>query len=199
MRKLIFTAMIVAGGVSQASAVTIDFDDDYPTYFGLETYQEEGYTLTSNVPEGTLIDVNNVVRGNLGVFSGGTDSQSLFWGANGALSTITLTNDSATPFYLLSLDASSLSNLTGQLLLNGTKVGGGSVSQVLNLDGNLTTYGITGMDGLASLDISFDGSAAFAPYDLDNIQLTSVPVPAAVWLFASALGMLGWLRRSVKH
>lgn len=29
----------------------------------------------------------------------------------------------------------------------------------------------------------------------DSVTLNIVPVPAAVWLFASALGVLGWLRR----
>jgi hypothetical protein len=30
---------------------------------------------------------------------------------------------------------------------------------------------------------------------VDNINATVVPVPAAVWLFGSALAGLGWLRR----
>lgn len=30
---------------------------------------------------------------------------------------------------------------------------------------------------------------------LVGVEITAVPVPAAVWLFGSALGMLGWLRR----
>ncbi|MGI9341666.1 MAG: VPLPA-CTERM sorting domain-containing protein [Gammaproteobacteria bacterium] len=29
----------------------------------------------------------------------------------------------------------------------------------------------------------------------DDVSLTAVPVPAAVWLFGSALGILGWMRR----
>ncbi len=30
---------------------------------------------------------------------------------------------------------------------------------------------------------------------IDNVSLTVVPVPAAVWLFGSALGLIGFLRR----
>lgn len=29
----------------------------------------------------------------------------------------------------------------------------------------------------------------------DNLTVRVVPIPAAVWLFGSALGLLGWLRR----
>jgi hypothetical protein len=36
----------------------------------------------------------------------------------------------------------------------------------------------------------------YTPHDMDQIRiLTVVPVPAAVWLFGSALGVLGWLKR----
>jgi hypothetical protein len=32
-------------------------------------------------------------------------------------------------------------------------------------------------------------------YNMDNMVYAPVPVPAAVWLFGSALGLLGWLKR----
>lgn len=194
MRIIFSVVLLMLGSVAQA--VTIDFDSTAPTYFGLSTYQEDGFTLTSNVPDGTLIDQNDVVRANLGIFSGGTTSQSMVWGENGTISTISITNDAATPFYLLALDASSMGNPSGQLTLTGTLSGGGTVQQVLNLNSALTTYNITGLNNLSELDISFDGSTSFAPFDLDNVQMSLVPVPAAVWLFGSALvGLAGWSRR----
>jgi len=39
-----------------------------------------------------------------------------------------------------------------------------------------------------------DGSF-FAVGLLDAVEITAIPVPAAVWLFGSALGLLGWVRR----
>jgi hypothetical protein len=196
MRTLLFITLTAVAGLANAAPVTIDFDDTLPTYFGLSSYQEDGFTLTSNVPDGTLIDVNDVVRGNLGILSGGTSSQSLFWGENGSTSTISLAADNGANFDLLALDASSLANASGVLTLTGTLSGGGTTQQVLNLDGNLTTYSVSGLTGLSALDISFDGSTSFAPFDLDNVQLSIVPLPAAVWLFASGLfGLAGWSRR----
>jgi hypothetical protein len=200
MRKFLFTTLMIAAGTAQAGpvAVTIDFDDTLPTYFGTTTHQEDDFTLTSNVPDGTLIDNNNLVRGGLGIFGGGNDTQSIFWGANGATSTLSLVEDTGKRFDLLSLDASSLLNLSGVLTLSGTKyAGGATVSQVLNLTGNLSTYNITGMNGITDLAISFDGGAVQAPFDLDNIEMSVIPVPAAVWLFGSALGFVGlWKRHS---
>ena len=32
-------------------------------------------------------------------------------------------------------------------------------------------------------------------WKLDNISVNIVPIPAAVWLFGSALGLLGWARQ----
>jgi hypothetical protein len=39
---------------------------------------------------------------------------------------------------------------------------------------------------------NFSGPAGFG---LDGVSLTAVPIPAAVWLFGSGLGLLGWFRR----
>jgi hypothetical protein len=195
MKAIWIAVLMLSGSLAHAGAVTVDFDSTLPTVFGLETYQEDGFTLTSNVPDGTLIDDNNTVRANLGIFSGGTNSQSLFWGENGAQSTITMSNDGGQRFSVSSIDASSLYHLSGQLVVTGTRLFGGTVTQVLNLSDSISTYNLSGMVGLASLEFSFDGATYFAPFDLDNIQANVIPVPAAVWLFVSALGgLLGWSR-----
>jgi len=196
MKLLISTMLLLAGGVAQAALVTVDFESTLPTYFGLTSYQQDGITVTSNVPDGTLIDVDNVVRGNLGVFSGGTDSQALFWGDNSQTGTISIADDLGRQFDLLALDASSVTNLTGQITVTGTKFGGGTVSQTVSLTGSLTTYNFSTMTDLSSVSIAFDGNSYYAPFDMDNIQLSVIPVPAAVWLFMSALGVLGWRSRN---
>lgn len=200
MKKFI-TALALAtlAGSVQASgtAVSINFDSTLPTYFNTLTHQENGFTLTSNTPNSTLIDNNNLVRSNLGVFSGGTNSQSLFWGENDAVSTLSLAQDSGLRFDLLSFDASSLYNAAGVLTLTGTTAWGGTVQQVLNLSGTaISTYNFSGMTSLVSLDITYDGIGLSAPFDLDNINMSAVPVPAAVWLFGSGLAaLIGWSRR----
>ncbi len=195
MKQLFCIAMLATTGVAHGAVVTIDFESILPTYFGLDTYSEDGFTLTSNVPDGTIIGVNNDVRGNLGVFSGGTNSQTMVWGENGTTSTISVANDAGNPFFLQSLDASSLVNATGILTVSGSYVGGGTFSQVLNLNDILTTYNVASPGALSGLDISFDGSVDFPPFDLDNIVVNAIPIPAAAWLFVSGLGAIGWFRR----
>ncbi|MDB4308248.1 VPLPA-CTERM sorting domain-containing protein [Gammaproteobacteria bacterium] len=39
------------------------------------------------------------------------------------------------------------------------------------------------------------GQSGFTGVEIDNVNVSAVPVPAAVWLFGSALAGLGWLRR----
>jgi hypothetical protein len=201
MKKLLtLAALVTVGtmlGTAQAGTVTIDFDDTLPTYFNLSTYQEDGFTLTSDTPDSTLIDDNNTVRQNIGLFSGGTDSQSIFWGANGQTSTLGVSNDLGLAFDVLSLDASSLYNASGVLNLSGTlSGGGGTVTENIVLNGALTTYNVSNMIGITDLSISFDGTVYDAPFDLDNLRMSVVPIPAAAWLFGSGLfGLMGWSRR----
>ena len=50
---------------------------------------------------------------------------------------------------------------------------------------------------LARVEFKFQAvnSGGFAAGFVDNISVTAVPIPAAVWLFGSALAGLGWMRR----
>ena len=50
--------------------------------------------------------------------------------------------------------------------------------------------------------IVIEGDAAALANGIDNIVLTSVPIPAAGWLFGAALAGMGWFRRrttGLKH
>ena len=195
-----FTKSLLAAGLlatgAAANAAVIDFDNDLPTVAGLSSWSQEGYTVASNQPAGTLVDNNNMVRMFTGAPVTGNNTQSIFFGANGSISALTVTQDQGYGFDLNSFDASSLYNTAGTLTVTGYTAESGIVTQNFVLSSSLSTINVTGMDALNTVVFSFDGAAEFAPYDLDNITLTLVPVPAAVWLMGSALGLLFVGRRS---
>jgi hypothetical protein len=110
------------------------------------------------------------------------------------------TNNSA--FNLKSLDAGlSWSQFsTGSVLVTGHQSNGGILSQLLSFNKAYTNF-VFGWTNLLSVEVSGNSNFGYVAYD--NISVTSaasginaVPVPAAVWLFGSALtGLVGLGRR----
>ena len=93
----------------------------------------------------------------------------------------------------LSGEAFSLSSLSVSYTsakLTGYYAGGGIV-QTDWVSGDI----ILGPEWQGLESVRFDGSTAYFFTGLDDIVVSTVPVPAAVWLFGSALAGLGWLKR----
>ncbi len=121
---------------------------------------------------------------------------------------ITSTIDSATfAFDGVNADATTLEFVTGDPGsgdLTGTEVLLGELGNpgMTNAGGTLfiLTSGGANPNSSQSVCDNSDCSSSGSPVFLTsgNITGTVVPVPAAVWLFGSALGLLGWLRRMKK-
>lgn len=80
----------------------------------------------------------------------------------------------------------------GEATFDTTALGANWVEDVtltLNIDGGWN--GQLLQFGFQNTASNFEDSGVF----YDNVNLSIVPIPAAVWLFASGLGMLGWMRR----
>lgn len=56
--------------------------------------------------------------------------------------------------------------------------------------------GLISNEEIASAEITctFDNDLKCGVYDIQFGNLTAVPIPAAIWLFGSALGFLGWMQ-----
>lgn len=85
-----------------------------------------------------------------------------------------------------------------------TSVGSALNSDVVNIDlgdGGLAYYiGLTSDTAFSSATLQFDAAAEGAfLYSVDDITVSAVPVPAAVWLFGSGLiGLVGFSKRRKK-
>jgi hypothetical protein len=79
--------------------------------------------------------------------------------------------------------------------IEGTLAAGGTVTAA-------TPFGTGGWLNLQSFRVFATGDGFFAfgtsAVELDNVVVNVVPIPAAVWLFASALGLLG-VRRAARN
>jgi hypothetical protein len=55
--------------------------------------------------------------------------------------------------------------------------------------------GIFDPNALGNYQFALTVASGFTPLDSIAMEVHVVPVPAAVWLFGSALGLMGWVRR----
>jgi hypothetical protein len=185
VRFLIAIAALSFTGVANAAPVVLDFED---TPYEGTTFEDPFVT------KGFVIDPSDPPS--VSAISSGPDSHLVIcgWCANGSEG-VSIFADSGLRFELTSMEVSFVElPMTGIVVghfANGDTLSESIVAGVMSFDSSWTK--------LASIDILFDTSViAVPPYlaaEIDNIHVSEVPVPAAVWLFGSALGALGWRRR----
>jgi hypothetical protein len=185
----------------QAAPVTIDFEEfnigDGPAnstdWISSNGYEFSGTAFPGPFPDGLLAEI---FIGNSGSKSFGASS--IFNGQDGfgAFVTISMRKADGGAFAISSMDM--LLQATGSPLASGSTsitgaLAGGSAAELsvpvgtgdwLNLE--LVTF-IANGDGF--------GFGHLTAVEIDNINVSAVPIPAAVWLFGSALAGLGWMRR----
>jgi hypothetical protein len=208
-----FIATLLLGAASlapAAHATVIDFNHLAGTnvpgnsyYNGLYTGFYSGATFTNNgfnfAGTGTDYSMGTAYSNNdANVYAyNGTD----FFMASAKL---TISSATASPFKVSSLDLVGWSSMLTQATLTGTKVGGGTVTQVVNLNaitnsvnrtGNdFRTFALSGFDNLSSLSITHTSNAFLA---MDNLVVnsTSVPEPSSLALFGLAMAGCVLMRR----
>jgi hypothetical protein len=200
MRVLTATALgLLLIGNANAYNVLIDFEDsplngDYNTV-GYDLIESRGFNFSGTYFKG----VTNWPLGPV------DDSKALNWCPDDLYcdySEITMTQDGMVAFDLISLELAryTSADIAINFHLTGHFVGGGTITTSIlvnstTLNNFVLGSGWTNLQGLtiyAPNTTTLDLSAAVA---VDNILVSTVPIPAAVWLFASGLGLLGWMRR----
>jgi hypothetical protein len=178
MTKLALGA-VVLGFSSAASATTIDFesltagDVTGPDVDGYSYFSTDGFDFG--------------VKGGLEDIGGNQYAAAISSGnIHEPPAAVEFSRTDNNPFALLDLD---ILQCSGTCTIWGSINGGGSIST-----SDVNTLG-TG-DWLNLNYVEIFGTQMTYNLDVDNIVVAAaVPVPAAVWLFGSALAGLGWMRR----
>jgi hypothetical protein len=188
MKKIAFgVVLFLAACIVQAANVTIDFEE----YAGLGaaplSFTSKSYTFTqTGDPTGVL----DTLLGSTSFFfcpeCAGNPSFRME-ATNGAL------------FDLTSMDLGFTEGVSFPTTVSGVFANNSTIS--LQLDSLGTWFDTISFDSswsdLKSVSVTFDNTDNyfFNVPGVDNIVASVVPIPAAVWLFGSALAGLGWIRR----
>jgi hypothetical protein len=113
---------------------------------------------------------------------------------DGGPNSISLEHEGHSLFNLERLEAGDLST-AGFLLVEGYLAGGGLLSASIAVDALSTSAYQFSPDWVNLQSVTF--SALDSNVWIDNIAVTAVPVPAAAWLFGSALAAIGFARRRI--
>jgi hypothetical protein len=65
----------------------------------------------------------------------------------------------------------------------------------ITIDSDYLTSANWDLNQVGNYEIAIQGISAYGQFDTASIEVTAVPIPATAWLFGSALGLLGWMRR----
>jgi hypothetical protein len=189
MKKLVLIGSLLLAGNTFASTITIDFEQ--PKTWSNPIPDAEGI----DNPYSTLVTQGFEFNTQLG-FEGYTEHAYCPW------CTTSMEKVSGETFDLLSFDLGSYltSGAVDQITITGFYAGGGQASKAFNFAPNagMTSFTLAAADAalFSNLEsIEFGTSMLGGAGIIDNITVSAVPIPAAVWLFGSALAGLGWFRR----
>jgi hypothetical protein len=175
MRSIIMALILFGTVTANAETVTVDFNE-FPTVFGESSFDSKGFRFTS---DGSIVSLGNFLgstRGTSLAMLGGNDMALLGDGT----------------FSLESFVMTRLLGAVGDVVVIGNFKSGGQISTTLSFPSTFNfEFGET-WQGLTSVEFNSANNSLFY---IDDIVTNVVPIPAAAWLFGSALAGLGWLRR----
>jgi hypothetical protein len=194
MRLLTTSILFFLFTSAGASTVTVDFES-VATGNPPATFTTQGYTF--NIAGSGGISIITPVAGN--------ETGNVFTFCGGCVNPIEFSMESANGdlFSLHSFDFGFYDAPGADerpLTVVGRYADNSEISATYDANwGFLETINLgPGWENLAAVIFSVDATDFNTGFEIsgyDNIVVTAVPIPAAVWLFGSALAGLGWLRR----
>jgi hypothetical protein len=195
MNRIIAVTLLTAASflspTIQAAPVTIDFEEfNVGDAGGLfqPPLQSQGYDISGSV---ILSSAEVIIGTNTGTKSFGGTASGLGQDGFGVVTEVIFERSDAGAFAVHSLDLLLTADPSGSTNTRGYLAGGG----IANLG---TPVGTGDWLNLVSLSFRAEGNGfggGGSTIEIDNINVSAVPIPAAVWLFGSALAGLGWIRR----
>ncbi len=166
-----------------ALAKTITFDN--PTEDLFVSVESEGFRFTG---PNVQIHSNNALDGNAVAWTGVPPSEDV--------DPFVMSSISGAVFDLLSFDISEVFFGVGDTVeFFGFTATGGVVNRTISIQ-SYTLDSLVFDSTWTNLErLEAHAGASPSALALDNIVVNIVPIPAAVWLFGSALVGLGWIRR----
>lgn len=188
MRSILGIAILVMAGNVHAAIVTLDFED-----LALGTspaisngFIVDGFSGGFGAPE-PAVYVDDRGSGNHAVFG------DFCCDPTGGSIYLSLRAIDDSPFALYQFDFGDNGGTAGLYTVTGHTTGGTNITW---FTGDPSPFGSGDWLSLESVTFSGIDPVGFGgALWVDNIQVQAVPVPAAVWLFGSGLGLLGWIRR----
>jgi len=163
----------------QAYAVTIDFSEDVTEYIdpeGVDVFLTKGFEIVGSPDAYPRIENESLVIVNPPYCCAEVNLAA----ANGAAFSLN-------SVFLSTLDSPNDWHITGY------QAGGGTVMQQVSLGDGVISFDDQ-WNNLLSVTFAIDPVNSYFSV-IDDINVSVVPIPAAVWLFGSAVAGLGWMRR----
>lgn len=199
LKSLMATGLLLVSNL--VSGAVIDFEGVAPPgeatsgFVASSPHVEDGYVLYGLTPDNAILSATYT-----GINS--NDSDVFGWCGECDRMQIVVESDTGALFNLLSFDATDLlfndqtGGTAGDVNVEGYFADGSSVGITIDLSAAWTTYALP--SSFSNLEGFTINATADAVQDLaiDNIVVSAIPVPPAVWLFASGLlGLIGIARR----
>ncbi len=191
MRHALGVILLFVLGSAQAATITIDFEG--LTVGSFSEIVIDGFRFTE-FPNYSNPEIIADTGGNQSLTVGGGGGCGPF-GDCGFLSVI-MTREDGGAFSYFGADISEgcADEINGSCSngVAGIKVGGGGA---LGPVGTGDWVNLESVRFVVSGETTVPGGFQAFSLTADNIVVNAVPIPAAVWLFGSGLGLLGWMKR----